>query len=76
MNVVTKSGFDYEFFGYCQYGLLNEFNEEHDCGQPAIAKVWWHPAVDRIVFVCEEHLEQIEEDETYERLHSPLEISS
>ena len=49
--------FDYEYLAKCEYGVYNpaKASGEDDCGEPAIAKVWWEDG--EPIYVCKEHLE-------------------
>jgi len=61
---------DYKYLSpiRCQYGVYDKYNPDDnfcsDCGEPAVAKVWW--GIDSLrnsLHVCREHLQQILEDE-------------
>lgn len=54
---------DFEFLGECQYPVHEpRTNKMVDCGEPAIAKVWWDD-YSKAWLVCEKHLDKILEDE-------------
>lgn len=59
--------FDYEYLGKCEYALFTGGSPEGyaDCGDPAIARVWWDN-YDSGLLVCPEHFELIKKKEEEE----------
>jgi hypothetical protein len=55
-----KIDYDYEYLGKCEYGIPNFGTPESysDCGEPAIAKIWWDN-YDQAILVCQEHFDKI-----------------
>jgi len=47
-------GMDYEYLHTCEYEV-DGYPHPGDCGEPAIARVWWKG--DDQMFVCQEHLD-------------------
>lgn len=45
---------DYEYLGECEYDT-----RKGECGEPAIAKVWWEDRTNDSMLVCKEHLDFI-----------------
>lgn len=57
------ANFDYEYLGKCEYGVFDNSPEGcTDCGDPAIAKVWWDEEK-RGLLLCNEHFEEIKKKE-------------
>ncbi len=53
----------YEYLGSCEYEVGSHRRQPGDCGEPAIARIWWvHPYKDGIL-VCAEHFKFIREHE-------------
>jgi len=49
--------FDYRVVHTCGYGMVDSFNEEYECGEPAPYEVWWG---DSSMFVCNKHFDFIQ----------------
>jgi len=45
---------DYEYLATCQFDVSDD-NDPIDCGEPAVARVWWKGNDDMLV--CQEHLD-------------------
>ena len=52
----------------CQYSVPSSYSLDgfRECGEPAIYKVWWDMEGNDCLFVCQEHLSKILDDENAE----------
>lgn len=65
---MTEILFDYKILHSCQYPVPNTYGsaQEADCGEPAIAVVWWFDDSGMRTcntYVCKEHLDLIKDTE-------------
>lgn len=57
-------GFDWEYLGRCQYGVPSSaVEQETDCGEMAIIRVWWAEDESDEMFVCSKHFRRLVNDE-------------
>lgn len=50
-----------KYLPICQYGVADKHsNDVVDCGEPAVAAVWWREDASDVMYVCAKHLEMME----------------
>ena len=52
---------EFIYLTHCECGVPDEYGDVSPCGKPAVAIVNWGDEK-QALYVCQEHLEQIEED--------------
>jgi len=54
---------DYKYFEKCQHEIGGDSPYAYECGEPAVAIVWWSDSGLDQMYVCQEHLNFIKENE-------------
>ena len=69
---MSRSGFDYEELNIftCTYSVaaVGGTQQEEDCGEPAVYKIWWSNT--ETMHVCQKHLDIIKESEVKDEKHA------